>query len=1116
VQKSTYAYSPPGTRSIALSFLISCLIVPNILGADGIWQSCGHIGTVIDAMAVDPATPNVLYIATNYGIFRSTNSGANWTSKNGGIPRNAIFSVLVIHPRNPAIIYAGSNLGVFKSSNSGESWSNVGLSGTNVVVVAIDPQSPTNIYAGTHDGVFKSTDGGGTWNEVINGLPIPAILDLAIDPSASAILYAGNAYGVWKSTNGGETWDWIGLADSIVVTVKVNPQNSAVLYAVTWSEGMYRSSDGGAHWQSVNNGLTSMAIYDLVIDPGEPTIVYAATRDGIFKSTNGGETWSKANNGIPDPVRHMAIDPQSSATVYAASDLDVFRSNDRGMNWIILNNGLAASYIQGLAIHPQNPIVYAATENRAFKSTDRGANWSAVNKGLNQYAAILSLALDPQNPETVYAGANGGGVYKSIDGGANWNAANNGLADSAIDILAIDPQSPETLYAAGHQSGVYKSTNGGASWSRINSGFATQSITALAINPLEPAILYAGALQNGVYKSTNGGGSWTQASSGLNATTILALVLNPLDPDILYAGDYGNGVFKSTDGGASWIPVNAGLSEQYVTSLAINPSNTDTVYAGTYGGLVFRSTDGGATWASLSMGLPGNINIEMLAVDPTDPRNIYAGTNGRGLWAYKPSASSISFTLNPGGAAGWMTSGNNISTLAGYATLTVSSGDIPYGTAVFSFKHNGITVAEAGVMAFPPTTRARIFIDYRENINAVPGRAGAGLIDVNTGIAIVNRSPQTAGVAYTLRTTNGEAITTGNGSIPAGHHFAKFIDQFNEIAAGFDLPADFSIKTQFASLEISSDQPLSILALRMTINQRNDMLLTTTPVADLEQSLSTESIYFPHFVDGGGYTSSLILLNTSGATENGSLQILDNRGIPLVVNQVGGTAGSSFSYSIPSGGAFVLRTDGFPATPNSGWVRLIPDPGASTPIASGIFSYNPADVLVSESGVPTSDPTTHARIYVDLSGNHNTGIALANVEDAAATITIRAFQKDGITQVGSGQEVVELSANGHDAYFADRLIPGLPQGFTGVLDINSKSRFAALTLRSLNNENNDFLMTAFPIADLNRPAPSPIVFPHIADGGGYSTEFILLSPAASSSAVLHLFGEISAPLDSGN
>jgi len=319
------------------------------------------------------------------------------------------------------------------------------------------------------------------------------------------------------------------------------------------------------------------------------------------------------------------------------------------------------------------------------------------------------------------------------------------------------------------------------------------------------------------------------------------------------------------------------------------------------------------------------------------------------------------------------------------------------------------------------------------------------------------------------------------------------------------LPGPVSSPTSSCFPATASRFPLALLdrnAYKKTNNQRTDFLITTTPVADLTQPSSDTPIFFPQFVDGGGYTTSLILMKTSGSANAGTLQILDGNGNPFVVNQAGGTSDSSFRYAIYSHGIYRFQTDGFPENAKAGWVRLIPDPGTDAPVGSGVFGYNPADILVSESGIPSAAATTHARVYVDLSGGHNTGLAIANISDTGNSIAIHAYRKDGSALAGVSQEPLSLPANGYAAAFASQFISGLPIDFTGVLDISSGTPFSALTLRSLNNERGDFLMTAFPIADQTQPAPAPIVFPHIVHGGGYTTQFILISAGNAGSATL--------------
>jgi hypothetical protein len=166
--------------------------------------------------------------------------------------------------------------------------------------------------------------------------------------------------------------------------------------------------------------------------------------------------------------------------------------------------------------------------------------------------------------------------------------------------------------------------------------------------------------------------------------------------------------------------------------------------------------------------------------------------------------SSVNLALSPGGAAVASTAGSRDTTRTGYAALALNSGAAPYGTAVFSFKQGGVTVTETGVPASPPTARARIFVEYRKGVNAVPARSDAGTVDVNTGIAVVNYGSESAEVTYTLRDMAGAVAATGHGTIAAGKHFACFIDELRDKAApDFRLPPDFQSATQFGSLEIA-------------------------------------------------------------------------------------------------------------------------------------------------------------------------------------------------------------------------------------------------------------------------------------------------------------------------
>ena len=459
----------------------------------------------------------------------------------------------------------------------------------------------------------------------------------------------------------------------------------------------------------------------------------------------------------------------------------------------------------------------------------------------------------------------------------------------------------------------------------------------------------------------------------------------------------------------------------------------------------------------------------------------------------------LTISLSGGGASSSSTVDTSSTVSIGYATANVLNGVAPFGTAVFSYTQSGYVVSEAGIPASPPTQSARIFVDYRSGVVTATGP-----LNISTGIAIVNRGTAIASLTYTLRDLTGQTLAVGHGTLSIGAHRGKLIQELRDLASDFTLPANFSTSTMYGTLEITSSQPVSVLALRVTVNQRGDVLLTSTPVADLSKALTTAAVYFPQLVDGGGYVTTVILVNTSGATENGTIEIFENSGAPLIVTSNGTTA-STFNYSIPASGAFVFQTNGSPTSARPGWVKVTPSSGSS-PVGSGIFSYSPGGMLVTESGVPSAVPTTKARVYVDKSKGHDTGLALAN-PGAAGTVTLRTFQTDGTTVAGNGPATVNLPANAHEAKFVGELISGLPSGFVGVAEFTSTTPIVALTLRSLTNARNDFLLTTFPIADANQAAPTPIVFPHIAMGGGYVTEFIVISATGSGAVEVRFYGD---------
>ncbi|MBZ5535058.1 MAG: DUF11 domain-containing protein [Acidobacteriia bacterium] len=597
--------------------------------------------------------------------------------------------------------------------------------------------------------------------------------------------------------------------------------------------------------------------------------------------------------------------------------------------------------------------------------------------------------------------------------------------------------------------------------------------------------------------------SEADSNLGNNSTTSTVTVVDPTTispPSQMFGASGGSGTVRvSIPGDCRWTAVS---NDRWIT---------------------ITSSDSGAGSATLSYRVAPNNGTSSRGGSMTVAGRTFSvsqmGSGG--------GNTQLSLVIPAGGVSSAATQVEGGNVRAGYATVTADpskrgdgrgnlfSESGPEGTAVLSLIQNGVVVSEVGVPASPPTTSALLFIDYRSTLKVKWGREIAQSSQVNTGLAVVNQETVAANIAYRLRGSTGEVLATGHGTLAQGAHRALFIHELNQIAPDFILPPDFSTAAGFGTVEITSDQPISILGLRLTMSQRGDTLLTSTPISDLTRPVSAEALFFPQWVEGGGYTTSIILLNNSDSVEAGTLRIFDNRGAGLMVRQSGNDASpaSAFSYRIEPRGFYVFQTEGSPSTVLAGWAQVEPDKGTSTPVGAGVLSYTTEGILRSETGIPSAIPSTHARIYVDRSGGHNTGIAIADPSGTGLRATLKAFQVDGNTATGIG--TLELVGHGHDAKFANEYIPAIPEGFTGVLDVSSPSPFVALTLRALTNAKGDFLMTTFPIVDLNQTTPAPLIFPQIAAGGGYETQCIVFGKGSETHALISYYGDDGAPLNVG-
>jgi photosystem II stability/assembly factor-like uncharacterized protein len=311
-----------------------------------------------------------------------------------------------------------------------------------------------------------------------------------------------------------------------------------------------------------------------------------------------------------------------------------------------------------LAIDPSSLTLYAgsrlgADRTVAFRSSDRGASW--VESGEAPPGTSLSvLAVSPTGPAIVFAGLNahpaiGGELYRSVDAGNSW--VPGGLLGLNPSSFALPPDRPDSIYAGGTacyciavpcfyrldcSAAVSESNDSGSSWRILLSRMGGRTITAVALDPSDSRRIYA-AGDGGVFVTSDRGAHWSASNSGLEACpSVLALLSRP--DGGLFAGTgqtvanrFGcGGVFRSDDGGQSWNPT--GFPPHYVTALAVDPTEPQTVYAGTArigffspDGGVFRTSDGGQTWERIGVGLPDS-GVLQIVVEPSG-NGIHAGTS---------------------------------------------------------------------------------------------------------------------------------------------------------------------------------------------------------------------------------------------------------------------------------------------------------------------------------------------------------------------------------------------------------------------------------------------------------------------------------------------------------
>ncbi len=593
------------------------------------------------------------------------------------------------------------------------------VAGGRVTAVEGIPGQPNVYYVGAAaGGVFKSVDGGLSWKAIFKHESTASIGALALAPSNPSLVWVGtgeanirndivDGAGVYFSSDAGQTWKFMGLKDAgQISSILVDPQNPQVVYvgvlghawAPNAERGVFRTEDGGKTWQKVLFVDDTTGVADLVMEPGNPQVLYAAmwhfrrypwtlvdggASSGIYRSTDGGTTWKKLDKGLPEgPLGRIALavapsNPQRVYALVAAKKGMLWESNDRGDHWKAVNDDHSLDvrpfYFSKLVVAPNNEDKIYFLSFQLMESNDGGKTARPVDRGV--HVDHHAIWIDPTNPNRIIQG-NDGGVFLSTDGAKTWRSLDN-LPIEQFYQVAADSREPYTVCGGlqdnnawcGPSSNLAGRAVTGGEWFTVAGGDGEYAVPA----PSDSNIIYADAQDGFImrldrkthlsrfvrpYLESQEEMKPSELKYRFNWTSPIAVSYT--DSNEVYLG--GNVVFRSTDGGQHWTPISPDLTrndkskqvmaggpvqhdmsgaENYDTILSITLAPTDpkVIWVGTDDGQVQVTRDGGKTWTNVTAhisGAPEWARVYQVGVSPFDAGTAYVAFDAHMLDNSKP------------------------------------------------------------------------------------------------------------------------------------------------------------------------------------------------------------------------------------------------------------------------------------------------------------------------------------------------------------------------------------------------------------------------------------------------------------------------------------------------
>lgn len=607
-----------------------------------------------------------------------------------------------------------------KLNISGLKFRNVGpaLTSGRIADIAIHPTKPFTYYVATASGgVWKTDNWGNTFKPIFDGQKSYSIGCVTIDPNNPNIIWIGTGEnnnqrsvgygdGVYKSIDGGATWKNVGLKDSEHIgKIIVHPNNSDIVYVAAigplWrtggDRGVYKTTDGGKTWELALEIDQYTGVTDLVMDPRNPAILYAAALQrgrhvytylgggpgsGMHKTSDGGKTWTKINKGLPavDLGRiGLAISPADPEIIYAIVEAakgkgGFYKSTNRGGSWQKQgNHSTSGNYYTEIIADPIEPNTVYSMDTWMKVSKDGGKTFKNCGEDY-KHVDNHSMWINPQNNQHWLVGCDGG-IYETWDAAKNWDFKEN-LPITQFYKVAVDNDLPFYNIYGGTQDNF---SLGGPSRVNTAHGITNQDwfIThggdgfESQVDPENPDIVYAQS-QHGVlvrYDRRSGEEVGIQPKEREGEDSYLwnwdaPLAVSHHRPGRLYFA--ANKLFRSDDRGDSWEVISDDLSRQVdrnklkihdriwgidavaknrstsqygaIVALSESPINENLIVVGTDDGLIQITEDGGGNWRKIDNipGVPKMTYVNNVYTSQHDENVLYAAFNHHKFGDFKP------------------------------------------------------------------------------------------------------------------------------------------------------------------------------------------------------------------------------------------------------------------------------------------------------------------------------------------------------------------------------------------------------------------------------------------------------------------------------------------------